>query len=253
MLDRVDPTVCPKVKELFAGFSLNRPILDSLLENKGAGYLVVDNREKPSSALAYSLVGNAFLVGTLSQEHVEEIILHLKELPLVCIVCPLDWPLLSRFTQAGFVPNKRLHLIRPHMPIIGDFDPFPYCIKEIKSHHLENCAWNKLIMSFYGSQEQFFAHGKGFCLLDGDKIISESYALIASGRAEICIVTDERYRGKNLGTLLSSYMIKYCYDHAITPYWSCYENNPASAAIARKLGFQQDCEYYFLKWTLPGD
>jgi RimJ/RimL family protein N-acetyltransferase len=60
------------------------------------------------------------------------------------------------------------------------------------------------------------------------------------------VVTDEGYRGRNLGTIVCAFMVEYCCHRNLEPIWSCMASNPASASIARKLEFEEECKYFDL-------
>ncbi|MFC2095769.1 GNAT family N-acetyltransferase, partial [Candidatus Bipolaricaulota bacterium] len=57
------------------------------------------------------------------------------------------------------------------------------------------------------------------------------------------VFTADEHRGKGYATLVSAEVIKRCLGSGLSVFWSCETDNPASAAIARKLGFGEERSY----------
>ena len=95
-------------------------------------------------------------------------------------------------------------------------------------------------MAFYcGSLENFLKNDFGLCLMHGEEIIVEAYACpIGCTYAEIGAITHERYRGKGFAPIAVAYLIEALQQCGYQAYWSCDVDNPASARVARKLGFK---------------
>jgi hypothetical protein len=243
------------VKSFFADFKINQPILHGMLENRSAGKVFTDNKTNPSFMLVCSPAGYVFLGGEPDHASLIKIASYLKTLSYVSLVSPLDWKFKDFFLGAGFTAVDRIQFQR--RVAVSNLDswknklPNQYSISKINKENFPQCNWHSFILSCYGERDRFFSNGIGFCLTDQGKIVSESYGLIAADKAEIGVVTDPSYYGQNLGTCICAIMLDYCYEHNIEPFWSCNTDNPASAAIAKKLGFEMDCSYYFLRWVKP--
>lgn len=101
----------------------------------------------------------------------------------------------------------------------------------------------------YGSLENFLDKGLGMCVLHGQIIVSESYAdMSVGGVREIGVTTQEAYRGQGLATISCAHLIRICAELGDRTYWDCAKHNPASAAVARKLGFGSEREYHLVAW-----
>lgn len=260
-LERLDLEEYAIAKPFFENFDIFETILHSILEGRSAGTIFTDNKNNPSFVLvcspsiASSPNAYAYLGGELDQASLRKIASYLKTLPKVSLVVPLDWKFRTFFEKLGFNPVERVQLLRPFD--FFDLDswkqslPAQYTISRIDEENFSQCNWHSFILNCYGDNEHFFANGMGFCLLDQGVITSESYGLIANGKAEIAVVTDQKYRGQSLGTIICAIMLDYCYENNLEPCWNCDVGNPASAAIAKKLGFEENCKYLFLKWTAP--
>jgi RimJ/RimL family protein N-acetyltransferase len=252
LLDRSEYTIA---KPFFRDFSLNEPLLYSVLERRSIGKVFTDDKRNPSFMLVSSPAGYVFLEGSPSQDSLRKVVSYSKTLPHVSFICPLDWKYRSFFEEAGFTKVLRIQFQRPEPFINVDSWkqslPVKYSITRIGKENFPRCTWYDFILSCYGEIDHFFENGVGFCLVDREKIVSECYGVIASKKAEIGVITDEMYRGQNLGTILSAIMLDYCYKHNIEPLWSCHEDNPSSRAVAKKLGFEERLRYFYLKWKDP--
>lgn len=97
------------------------------------------------------------------------------------------------------------------------------------------------INEFWGSVDQFLAHGLGYAVLKGDEVVSRCHTVLAgAGHMEISVETAEPYRRQGLATLAACAFIEHCLDHGLHPDWSCWTANAASLALAEKLGFSRE-------------
>src|SRR3990167_1044956 len=231
-------------KPFFTDFKINQPILYAMLENRSVGKVFTDDKINPSFMLVCSPAGYVFLGGEPDQASLIKIASYLKTLSYVSLVSPLDWKFKDFFLEMGFTVVDRIQFQR--RAAASNLDswknklPSQYSISKINKENFSQCNWHSFVLSCYGESERFFSSGMGFCLTDRDKIISESYGIIATYKAEIGVVTDPSYYKQNLGTCICAIMLDYCYEHNIEPFWSCNADNPASAAIAKKLAFEED-------------
>jgi RimJ/RimL family protein N-acetyltransferase len=248
----------------FEGFNIYESFLRSILQNRSAGKVLTDNKNDPSFVLVCTPVviskvsspyACAFLAGELDQNALTIVASSLKTFPKVSLVTPTEWKHRAFFEEEGFYSIERVQLRKPldylNVDILKQSLPSQYSISRINEDNFARCHWHAYVLSRYGDERHFFENGVGFCLEDQGKIVSESYGYIANGKAEFGVITDEKYRGQNLGTLICLPMLDYCTKNNIEPYWNCDIDNPASGAIAKKLKFQEDCTYLFLRWESP--
>ncbi|KOP80810.1 acetyltransferase [Lysinibacillus sp. FJAT-14745] len=117
---------------------------------------------------------------------------------------------------------------------------------KIKQFQIEHCLEfdNKYYEEYWDSTNNFLGNGFGFCLQQGDKIISEAVSIFKSHQfAEIDIVTDSNYRGKGLASFIAEKFIDYCILNDIQPCWDCDIHNQASYHLGTKLGFSNPQKY----------
>lgn len=260
-LEMLKPDEFFLAKPFFVGFNIYASILHSILERRSPGKIFTDDKANPSFFLVCSpseianLNAPAYLGGHPNQVALRKIINHLKALSKVSLPVSLDWQHMTLFEEAGFKTVSRLQLRRPLIPFDLSTFTLPltkrYSVERMNKESFAQCNWHSFILSLYGDNEHFLNNGAGFCIVDQRKIAAESYAFIANGHAEIGVITDKNYRGQNLGTIVSAIMIDYCYKHSIEPFWNCDVSNPASSAIAKKLGFEEQARYQYLKWMAP--
>jgi RimJ/RimL family protein N-acetyltransferase len=99
---------------------------------------------------------------------------------------------------------------------------------------------DELIGLFWSGYERFGRHGFGAVAMMGDEIASTAYTVATSAHEiNIGVGTAERYRRRGLATLASNACIAMALERGLRPTWDCDETNPASADLARKLGFAE--------------
>ncbi|QGM29957.1 GNAT family N-acetyltransferase [Bacillus sp. N3536] len=88
----------------------------------------------------------------------------------------------------------------------------------------------------------------GFCVKDGERIISEAVSIFKSkSYAEVDIMTDSNYRGKGLASIVAEQFMDYCLSQNIQARWDCDVNNVASINLGSKLVFINPREYTKVK------
>ena len=246
-------------KEFFKDFNVYSTFLHSILEKRSVGTVYTNNKSDPTYLLVCASTAPAnlnspvYLEGKFDQVILQKIIGFLKNLPKAAVVVPRDWMHKMHFEGAGFKPVERLQLRRPNRffesePWV-DALPEQFSISEINHGNFAQCNWGQYALSIYGDKERFFQNALAICLLDQGNIACESYGYIANGQAEMGVITDPKYRGQNLGTILCAILLDYCYQNNLEPIWNCDAHNTASAAIAKKLGFVEERTYLALKWV----
>jgi RimJ/RimL family protein N-acetyltransferase len=93
------------------------------------------------------------------------------------------------------------------------------------------------IVEFWGSIDSFLSEGFFFCVMKDDEMISRSGTVfVGDGRAEIGVETVRPFRRQGFATLAACACIERCLEAGLLPQWGCFYN-PASGALAEKLGF----------------
>jgi RimJ/RimL family protein N-acetyltransferase len=122
--------------------------------------------------------------------------------------------------------------------------PEGYEIQLIDRNLLERCEWGDDMAFYYAILETFLRYGLGLCLMHGDKVIFETYSsALGNPYAEIGPITQQPYRGKGVATITAAFLIEELEKRGYQAYWSRDVDNPASARVARKLGFRVEKPY----------
>ncbi|MEZ4736956.1 MAG: GNAT family N-acetyltransferase [Caldilineaceae bacterium] len=88
----------------------------------------------------------------------------------------------------------------------------------------------------------------GYCLLHDNAILAEAIvipALWGYGNRSFHARSTPR---KGYGTIVTAHLIHAIESPGDRTYWNCTQENVASAAIARKLGYQVEKAYRFWGW-----
>lgn len=126
----------------------------------------------------------------------------------------------------------------------SDYSEFD--VTTINQYQIEHCLEfdEKYYEEYWDSTDNFLQNGIGFCVKDGERIISEGVSIFKSSNyAEVDIITDSNYRGKGLASIVAEQFINYCLSHSIQPRWDCDVDNVASINLGSKLGFDNPKEY----------
>jgi GNAT superfamily N-acetyltransferase len=221
------------------------------------GRLWVDEKEKPSSAIAligdfyfflgkYNTAEDIDIIQIISQycrdkfimvedKQWEPFLSKLKDL------FPDSYKSPSRFALKGkleWFDKEKLKgyalAIEPEFQAVR-IDEYSYPITQEQ-------GWTADFCSNFVSKEDFMEHGIGYVILQNDVIIAgASTYSYCEGKIEIQIETKEEYRKKGLALACAAKLILECISRNIYPRWDAA--NMASAALAEKLGYQFDHEY----------
>ena len=103
-------------------------------------------------------------------------------------------------------------------------------------------TWCQDLVSQFRDYEMYKKLGIGFAVLKGKSLVAgaSSYARYREG-IEIEIDTKEEFRRNGLAYACGAKLILECLDRGLYPSWDA--QNPASAALAEKLGYHFDYEY----------
>jgi RimJ/RimL family protein N-acetyltransferase len=86
--------------------------------------------------------------------------------------------------------------------------------------------------------------------MSGREICSEAYAVFfGGGRVEIGVITHEEYQRRGCAYVTCQHLIRLCEAQGYPTYWSCEQDNVASVATARKLGYQVQRAYQWLYYA----
>jgi RimJ/RimL family protein N-acetyltransferase len=136
-------------------------------------------------------------------------------------------------------------------PFLEDL-PRGYALQRMDSPLLESSPHFESTVRRYGSIENFLSRGIAVCIRQGEKFVCEAYAdMEIMGKREMGVTTQTAYQDQGFATLTCAHLIKLCEDSGSSTYWDCAQHNPASIAVARKLGFGSERRYHLVAWFKP--
>jgi len=110
---------------------------------------------------------------------------------------------------------------------------------EFTSDHLLN----------YSSPEDFMARGFGFCIQEGEEIVSVATTFVTCAAGiEIQINTRDTHQRMGLATGIAAHLLHHCLAQGLDPNWDAANEN--SVGLAKKLGYIPQGTYSM--YVLPG-
>lgn len=235
----------------------------TVCEGNNQGWIYVDNKENPKSALVYTNYLGGTLVGNSQNE---QFIKALKD-NLNTIIIPKvktdndeefdlsgdsdDWDeaIKSIFDQSkiDIQPIKRFEYVHndSNYKENTDFDFQLIKLEILKDKNIENIdILIEEIEVWYKDIEDFLDNSFGYISLKDNKLCGWSICVCKyQNKVEIAIETMKDFQKKGIATILSDLFINYCNKNNLIPEWECMDWNKASERIALKLGFKYEYSY----------
>ena len=241
-----------RVTALFAQEGPNSTMAFAVLEGRTAGRVFADDPVSPTwSVVVASYYGVTVYGGPLEQEVLTSALAEVRQTQGLMLVGPPTWE--GRLTPPE--PAQRIERLEfldypsaaGHAGRVNQTLPEGCTLRRIDALLLARCLWQDEMLAAFGTSSNFLQHGLGFCLMRGEEILAEAYAVfLGAGRFEIGAVTAEAHRGQGYATMVCRHLCAECLARGAVPYWSCDRDNLASAATARRLGFQTERPYALL-------
>jgi RimJ/RimL family protein N-acetyltransferase len=242
------PQTRPGLLELFDETTPGASMLYPMLEGHCPADIRVDDLAEPEQCLIRNGVGVTFASHGVSQAFLEQALADLRTTRGVGLVSdpekPLSWTLpppaaeMERLEFRSFDPQAagfRTPLGQP----LADLE-----LRSLDGASFDRSLWRDMLLAFCGSAEGFLRHGFGISLCRGGEVLAEGYApLLGRSTMEIGVMTVEAHRGNGYATRVAAHVIDRCLRRGFSVAWSCETDNPASAVIARRLGFQKERTY----------
>lgn len=243
----------PSLAKLFDEDAPSAPMLFPMLEGRCPADIRVDDGAAPTQCLIRNGIGVTFASRAISQAFLEEALTDLRETRGVYLISDPETP------RAWNPPPPDLEVERLEFRTFDRRSPgYRDALAEpsdgLELHDMdtvsfERCMWRDEMLGLCGSAEILFCHGFGVLLCRDGEVLAEGYApLLGRGTMEIGVVTAEEHRGNGYATLVAAHAIARCLRKGLVVAWSCEIDNPASAAIARKLGFGSERTYPMLAY-----
>jgi len=239
------PVDHPALPSLFDPHIPNNPALWAVFQGHHAGRALVDDIQHPSHCVVRTEAVLTYTSHHVSQPFLGKAIDYFKHIGHIWLIRSAGDPAAPEGYRA--LPRLEFFDYDPHSPVLEDFRnrlPAGFELRLIDVNLLYRCEWRDDMAFYCGSLENFLHNGVGICLMHGDEIIVETYAsALGASYAEIGAITHGPYRGRGYAPIAVAYLIEALEQRGFHAYWSCDADNPASARVARKLGFRIERPY----------
>lgn len=252
---QVSPSqVTPQIRKLFSPDVPASLRCFAVLDGQSVGQVWVDRLSSPNLGIVREAAfGSLYFGGAVDAATVNDMISRFKDQGDVLIGLWPDDDLWERLPSTpnyvGSVLEFNHRVANESVPLLSE--PLPeWC----QLHHLDDDLFKHSMMADYftgvfGGVKKALERGFGLCLMRGQEILSESSAgPSADGLIEIGVETKKQYQHQGYATLVCAYLIKECEELGYNTYWNCDTQNPASIALARKLGYKPKKEYKLAAW-----
>jgi GNAT superfamily N-acetyltransferase len=219
---------------------------------EGLGQVLVDSRETPGIALL-SYEGLYMLAGDSQNASAKKL---LSCIPRHRIIVAPDegWEnLLKEYWGIRLIPIPRTKfssstLDLDHIKKLKTNVADEFILERIKAENIggfDEGVANELF-GFFRGPENFLKRGFGFCVRDGEKVVSfAATGLIPFNNAfetQVMTANSPDYRRKGLATAVCTHLIEYSLEHGFDPRWDAA--NERSADFALKLGYSNPEPYH---------
>jgi hypothetical protein len=228
----------------------------AVLEGISGGRILTDDPTSPSWGAVHELSsdGSLFLGGALTRDLVASVIEELRRERMVTIGLTQNDPL------GDLLPNNATEeggaLDFEDRDTAVDLEAFVNPPAELRLARIDQELEPRTLWTPWMSVDGASAleHGLGYCLLDGDVIVSEAFAGPAvDGMLEIAVITRGGYRQRGLARIVAARAVLECERLGYRTWWNTSLENVASASLARSLGYQTERRYRTLVWNKDGE
>ncbi|OGN94014.1 MAG: hypothetical protein A2Y88_14870 [Chloroflexi bacterium RBG_13_48_10] len=228
----------------------NNPALWATFSGRQVGQALVDDLQQPSQCVIRTEAVLTYASQHVSQDFLAEAIDNFLQAGPIRLIRSQDDP--PAPVGCRIHPRLEFYDVDPNSTVLADWRsslPNGYELRLIDRALLKRCLWRDDMAFYCGSLENFLRNGLGMCLMHGEQITVETYAsALGSPYAEIGAITHEPFRGRDFATIAVAYLIEALEQRGYRAYWSCDIDNPASAKVARKLGFKVERRYEILEY-----
>ena len=255
MVEELDYDEWDKIAQLFAPHILANSLIFPCMK-KGLGSVFVDNTDSPSVAM-YSTPLMVFVAGDANSPTAKEMTESVQPYVLF-MTYENDWKVLLKQEWGNdLVTDIRTHMDHSTLNIQH--------LRELKSRLGPEYTLKRLdlqaaiqikndysipVRLYFGSIKNLVEKGIGFCVMQGDKVVSLAYTPFPFiDEFEIQVFTEDSldYRRKGLATIASAALLEYALERKLTPNWDAANEN--SIKLALKLGYSnpKTWEAYYRK------
>lgn len=247
--------ITPAVRALFSTGDPAALRAFAIMDGDAAGEVITDDPANPAWGIVREAgFGTLFLGGEIEAPNLHRLIADLRQRSDVLIGLWDDDPRWALMPPDPDYDGRVLEFL--DRPLGSGLDeiirrlPRGYRFRHVDKPELFAQGEEPQLMAMiYGSAEVALDKSIGFYLMRDEDILSEAFAgPFALGLAELGVATPEAHRRQGYATLVCAHVIQVCESLGYKTYWNCSKTNTASAALARRLGYQTEREYRLLAW-----
>ncbi len=243
-----------RIEGLFPG---NRPVptrLWAILDGAIQGRILVDEPSHPTFALVQDLTeGTAYLGGVMAPTILHDAFTIARSYQDIVVCLWSDDPLISALPEGRSYEGVAIDFTNRSPAVdLNRLAVLPpgYQIRKINEEIAPAIEEFEYYVTMFGSLERAIQNMIGYCLMQGETLVSEAIAApLTRGVAELGAETEEAHQRKGLATVTSAYVIRECEARGYRAFWNAAQQNVASVALARRLGFQTEQPFTVLAWS----
>jgi hypothetical protein len=246
--------VTPALHSLFDAGEPQAQRCFAVLAGRAVGKILSDNPHSPTWGAVWEAGdGTLYLGGAIDAGRLNDLVRMLQTSGDVLLGMARDDP---RWALAPAAPD--------YMGYTIDFDdrtgagleailqrpPAECTLRLVDEALLVRSSWHSGLIRQFGSAAGVLRNALGCYLLRGDEIVCEVFAgPHALGVIELSVETQVGYQRRGYANYTCAHVIQLCEERGWQVHWNCAHQNFASAALARKLGFQRERTYQLWAWN----
>lgn len=224
---------------------------DSVIEGYQSGDIWVDNNILPEVALVWHYCGFAYFIGKPYNDFLVQVYnIMQKKSERRFVLQVYDDDIDKFFSQKNNLLQNYRYIFKYQPKDTSEKHLIPTELKIREMNYNDIADMNMKIMPDFSwkSRKEFINKGKGFCITDGNIIVSEAFSsAISDKRIDIGLETCSLYKKKGLGAKIANEMVLYTLSQGKIPQWECNISNIGSAKTAEKVGFIITDKHSFYK------
>lgn len=242
---------------VFAGATFDAPYIDAVFEGRGDGRIFVDDPERPGAALLCRTY-EYFVGGDASARSLQRFIQDAPAEPDVFqqfygyVPMTADWQarlLADHGDRLVVIPRRSFHFDLANRWRTADLAASPP--EDVKLVPIDAALAKRIdddlyggIARSWGGYERYASDGFGFCAMVGETLASIAFAIVVSARqTNIDVETAPEYRRRGLAVLTCAAFVTESLRRGLLPTWDSDAANLASAALARRVGFEEEAPF----------
>jgi GNAT superfamily N-acetyltransferase len=242
--------------EILALFDITKPTVPRafhVLEGVNRGQILVDDMNRPSSAVVRDgMYGTLYFGGKINAAQVASLVQHFRGMGEVGIGCWLDDPLNEMIPTDFDYDGRTYYFTERDSSINGQNIQLPdgYRLLPRDEALFRKSFDYQSMVDLFGNIENVLRHTLGVTILDGDTLVCEAATgAPTQGWIELGVTTAEAYRGRGFASIACARLIELCEEQGYKTWWDCARQNTPSVKLAKKLGYQNDPEYRYVWWA----